>query len=110
MTKADSRVVNFIQISIVHERTLSQTEPSAQAVGHLIQLLTGTQPGVRYPRSEAYRAKGDVMQLPKIFQGESLTRLIQGAIAGFSNGCHRLRMGGMDARKHGDENGGSKHE
>jgi len=29
--KADSRVVNFIQISIVHERTLSQTEPSAQS-------------------------------------------------------------------------------
>ena len=26
-----SRVVNFIQISIVHERTLSQTEPSAQS-------------------------------------------------------------------------------
>jgi hypothetical protein len=26
-----SRVVNFIQISIVHERTLSQIEPSAQS-------------------------------------------------------------------------------
>ena len=26
-----SRVVNFIQISSVHERTLSRTEPSAQS-------------------------------------------------------------------------------
>ena len=62
----------------VADRTVSSKRPGIQS-----NFLTGTQPGVRYPRSEAYRAKGDVMQLPKIFQGESLTRLIQGAVAGF---------------------------
>ena len=50
------------------------------------------------------------MQLPKIFQGEWLTRLIQGAVAVFRNSCHRLRMGRMDARKHGHENGESKRQ
>ena len=54
--KTDSRVVNFIQISIVHERTLSLTEPSAQS-GRPFNFLTGTQPGVRYPRSETCRRK-----------------------------------------------------
>src|SRR4029450_6374548 len=38
--------------------------------------------GVRSPRSETCRAKGDVMQLPKLFQGEALTRLAQGAAFG----------------------------
>lgn len=31
-------MVNFIQISIARERTLSKTEPSAQAAGHSIEL------------------------------------------------------------------------
>jgi hypothetical protein len=30
-----------------------------------------------------HRAKGNIMQLPAILQGESLTRLLQGAFAGF---------------------------
>ena len=51
------------------------------------------------------------MQLPKIFQGESLTRLITGSRRGLSrNGCHRLRMGRMDARRHGHENGELKRQ
>src|SRR6185437_16375532 len=66
------------QAHAVADRTVSSKRPAIQS-----NFLTGTQPGVRYPRSEAYRTKGDVMQLPKILQGESLTRLIQGAIAGF---------------------------
>ena len=47
----------------VADRTVSSKRPGIQS-----NFLTGTQPGVRYPRSEAYRAKGDVMQLPKIFR------------------------------------------
>ena len=58
----------------VADRTVSSKRPGIQS-----NFLTGTQPGVRYPRSEAYRAKGDVMQLPKIFQGESLIAVV-GAI------------------------------
>src|ERR1700688_3754183 len=44
---------------------------------------TGTHPGLRCPRSERRRAKGNTMELPSILQGESLTRLLQGAVAGF---------------------------
>src|ERR1700738_724797 len=44
---------------------------------------TGTHPGLRRPRSERCRAKGNIMELPSILQGESLTRLLQGAVAGF---------------------------
>jgi hypothetical protein len=39
-------------------------------------------PGVRCPRSETCRAKGMLMELPQILQGESITRLLQGAAVG----------------------------
>src|SRR6266508_5398742 len=49
---------------------------------HFQLASTGTHPGVRCPRSESRRTKGMRMQLPPILQGESLTRLLQGAAAG----------------------------
>jgi hypothetical protein len=44
--------------------------------------LTGSRPDVRSCRLESHRAKGIPVQLPSILQGDSLTRLLQGAAAG----------------------------
>jgi len=44
--------------------------------------LIGTHPGIRGCRREKWRAKGNHMALPAILQGDSLTRLLQGAAAG----------------------------
>jgi hypothetical protein len=76
-------VFNFIQTPIVNGRTLLAIEPLSQG-GRAIQFdfLTGTHPGVRCPRCETCRAKGNTMQVPSILQGESLKRLLQGAAAG----------------------------
>jgi hypothetical protein len=76
-------VVNFEQILFANGRMLNLTEAPAQG-GRAIQFdfLTGTHPGVRCPRSETCRAKGNTMQVPSILQGESLKRLLQGAAAG----------------------------
>jgi hypothetical protein len=43
--------------------------------------MTGARPGVRCPNFKATE-KGNVMELPSALQGESLTRLLQGAAAG----------------------------
>jgi hypothetical protein len=43
---------------------------------------TGVHSGIRCTRSESCRAKGQLMEMPKILQGDSLTRLLQGAAAG----------------------------
>src|ERR1700747_2284624 len=45
-------------------------------------LLNRNPSGCPRPRSETCRAKGNAMELPSILQGESLTRLLQGAAAG----------------------------
>jgi hypothetical protein len=76
-------VVNFEQILFANGRMLNLTEAPAQG-GRAIQFdfLTGTHPGVRCPRSETCRAKGNTMQVPSMLQGESLKRLLQGAVAG----------------------------
>jgi hypothetical protein len=76
-------VVNFEQILFAKGRMLNLTEAPAQG-GRAIQFdfLTGTHPGVRCPRSETCRAKGNTMQVPSMLQGESLKRLLQGAVAG----------------------------
>jgi hypothetical protein len=76
-------VVNFEQILFANGRMLNLTEAPAQG-GRAIQFdfLTGTHPGVRCPRSETCRAKGNTMQMPSMLEGESLKRLLQGAAAG----------------------------
>src|ERR1700719_670782 len=51
-------------------------------LGVQFDLLNRDPSGCPWPRSETCRAKGNTMQLPSILQGESLTRLLQGAAAG----------------------------
>src|SRR6266446_8254546 len=53
-----------------------------KATGLSIQLTHRNPSGCPLSRSEACRAKGNTMQLPSTLQGESLTRLLQGAAAG----------------------------
>jgi hypothetical protein len=64
-------------------------------------LLTGFYPGVRTYRFESYRAKGIPMQLPSIVQGDSPTRLLQGAAAGACDPAHRLQLGRLGKRRDG---------
>src|SRR6266700_5249980 len=54
----------------------------SQSVRPFNQLLYRNLSGCPWPRSETCRAKGNTMQVPSILQGESLTRLLQGAVAG----------------------------
>jgi hypothetical protein len=55
-----------------------------KAAGPSIGYLTGTDPGVRRAlAAKLVERKEIIMQLPPILQGESLTRLLQGAFAGF---------------------------
>jgi hypothetical protein len=65
------------------ERSMMLPKRQLKAAGLQINSSTGTHPGVRCPRSERCRAKGLAVQLPSILQGESLTRLLQGAFVGF---------------------------
>jgi hypothetical protein len=69
--------------------TLSVKTPSIAAIerqrkvfGFSINVLIGTHPGIHGCRREKWRAKGNHMALPAILQGDSLTRLLQGAAAG----------------------------
>jgi hypothetical protein len=52
------------------------------AIGLRFDFLNRNPSGCPYPRSETRRAKGNIMQMPSMLQGESLTRLVQGAAAG----------------------------
>jgi hypothetical protein len=45
-------------------------------------LLNRSPSGRPWPRSETCRAKGNTVEMPAILQGDSLTRLLQGAVAG----------------------------
>ena len=54
----------------------------SQGVRFSIQLAEPEPIRVSVPRSETWRAKENTMELPSILQGESLTRLLQGAAAG----------------------------
>src|SRR4030081_766344 len=54
----------------------------SQRVRSSIRLAEPEPIRVSCPRSETCRAKGNTMQLPAILEGESLTRLLQGAAAG----------------------------
>ena len=56
---------------------------SSKRPGLQFNLSVGTHLGVRNLAPKTCRAKGNIMQLPKLLQGESLTRLLQGAFAGF---------------------------
>src|SRR5713101_4011965 len=53
-----------------------------KAFGLHFNLLNRNPSGCPWPRSETCRAKGNTVELPSILQGESLTRLLQGAAAG----------------------------
>ena len=53
-----------------------------QRVRFSIQLADRHLSGCPWPRSETCRAKGNTMQVPSMLQGDSLTRLLQGAAAG----------------------------
>jgi hypothetical protein len=52
------------------------------AIGLQFGFLNRNPSGCPCPRSETRRAKGNIMQMPSMLQGESLTRLMQGAAAG----------------------------
>ena len=54
----------------------------SQRVRFSIQLADRHLSGCPSPRSETCRAKGNTMQVPSMLQGDSLTRLLQGAAAG----------------------------
>ena len=54
----------------------------SQRVRFSIQLADRHLSGRPSPRSETCRAKGNTMQLPAMLEGDSLTRLLQGAAAG----------------------------
>jgi len=66
----------------MNARNVAATERQRKVFGFSINGLTGTHPGTRYCRRETRRAKGNHMELPAILQGDSLTRLLQGAAVG----------------------------
>ena len=57
-------------------------ETLSQSVRSSIQLAEPEPIRLSWPRSERCRTKGNTVELPSILQGESLTRLLQGAAAG----------------------------
>ena len=57
-------------------------ETLSQSVRSSIQLAEPEPIRLSWPRSERCRTKGNTVELPSILQGESLTRLVQGAAAG----------------------------
>jgi len=61
---------------------MATAERQRKVFGFSINVLIGTHPGIRGCRREKWRAKGNHMALPAILQGDSLTRLLQGAAAG----------------------------
>jgi hypothetical protein len=61
---------------------LDFTERQLKAAGSSIQLAEPEPIWVSVTSLRNSRAKGNTMQLPSILQGESLTRLLQGAAAG----------------------------
>ncbi len=75
-------MINFAQTRGGQCRTPNPTDARSQRAGSSFN-LTGRSPSGRpWHRSETCRAKGNVMQLPEILEGESLTRLVQGAALG----------------------------
>jgi len=66
----------------VKARSITAAERQRKVFGFSINVLIGTRPGIRGCRREKWRAKGNHMALPAILQGESVTRLLQGAAAG----------------------------
>src|SRR6266481_3058953 len=54
----------------------------SQSVRSSFQLAEPEPIRVPWPRSETCRAKGNTMQMPSMLEGESLKRLLQGAVAG----------------------------
>src|SRR5712672_2807245 len=52
------------------------------ALGLQFDLLNRSPSGCPWPRSETCRAEGYTVEMPSILQGESLTRLLQGAAVG----------------------------
>jgi hypothetical protein len=75
-------MVSFIQISSGNERMLDSTEAPAQSGRNFNPIFDRGPSGLLRP--ETCRAKMEIitMQMPAILQGESLTRLAQGAFAG----------------------------
>jgi hypothetical protein len=70
-------VVNFAQIPFANERMLESTEAPAQ-------LCDRNPSGCPLPLApKLVERKEIIMQLPSILQGESRTRLLQGAFVGF---------------------------
>jgi hypothetical protein len=77
-------VFNFEQILFANGRMLDLTEvASSTRPGRQFDFLTGTHPGVLALAPKHVERKEPLMQLPSILQGESRTRLLQGAFAGF---------------------------
>jgi hypothetical protein len=73
------RSVPFDYFTKSAQRNFTEGKHSFRAFPNL---LTGFHPGLRFYRLESRRAKGNPMELPAILQGDSLTRLLQGAVAG----------------------------
>ena len=79
---ADQKVVNFEQILFANGRMLDLTEAPAQRVRTVNFDRIPLRVSVALAPKPVER-KEPLMQLPSILQGESRTRLLQGAFAGF---------------------------
>jgi hypothetical protein len=69
---------NIAQIPALSARTLPGIDTPSQSV----RISIGTHAGVRNLARNMSGKKGKVMQMPSMLQGESLTRLMQGAAVG----------------------------
>jgi hypothetical protein len=63
-------------------RSIAATECQRKVFGFSINVLIGAHLGIRRCPRGKWRTKGNHMALPAILQGDSLTRLLQGAAAG----------------------------
>src|SRR5206468_5817979 len=76
------RVSTFAQTPDEQGRRQVVIDTPSQSVRSPIQLAEPELIWCPWARSETSRAKGNIMQVPEMFTGESLRRLVQGAIVG----------------------------
>src|SRR5258708_7841449 len=62
-------VFSFVQTSLLNERIVNLSGRCAVPLQLKLNRSTGTRPGLRHPRHERCRAKGNTMELPAIVQG-----------------------------------------
>jgi hypothetical protein len=81
-TTLPGRGTRFKSTLSVKASSIAATERQRKVFGFSINVLIGTHPGICGCHRGKWRAKGKRMALPAILQGDSLTRLLQGAAAG----------------------------